>query len=60
MQGEYPLPDNVIQKFAQTGGELCKNVFLLSEEYFVSFMTIVQHTTPQASPEYSLLPMGSG
>ncbi|KAF7440558.1 hypothetical protein PC9H_000904 [Pleurotus ostreatus] len=31
MQGEYPLPDNVIQKFAQTGGELCKNVFLLSK-----------------------------
>lgn len=30
MQGEQPLPDAVIQKFAKTGGELCKNVFMLS------------------------------
>jgi hypothetical protein len=31
MQGEHPLPDIVIDKFAKTGGELCKRVFLLSE-----------------------------
>ena len=31
MQGEHPLPENVVEKFAKTGGELCKNVFLLSE-----------------------------
>lgn len=30
MQGEHPLPSNVIEKFAKTGGELCKNVFLMS------------------------------
>ncbi|KAJ7632977.1 CwfJ C-terminus 1-domain-containing protein-like protein [Roridomyces roridus] len=29
MQGDNPLSDSVIQKFAKTGGELCKNVFLL-------------------------------
>lgn len=31
MQGDQPLPDRVIEKFAKTGGELCKDVFLLSE-----------------------------
>ncbi|KAF8892429.1 CwfJ C-terminus 1-domain-containing protein-like protein [Infundibulicybe gibba] len=31
MQGEYPLPGNVIDKFANNGGEICKNVFLLSK-----------------------------
>jgi hypothetical protein len=30
MQGECPLPTVVIEKFAKTGGELCKNVFLMS------------------------------
>ena len=30
MQGERPLPTVVIEKFAKTGGELCKNVFLMS------------------------------
>lgn len=30
MQGEYPLPEEVVEKFAKTGGELCKNVFLMS------------------------------
>lgn len=30
MQGEYPLPSRVVEKFAKTGGELCKNVFLIS------------------------------
>jgi len=31
MQGEYPLPEAVVQKFAITGGELGKNVFLMCE-----------------------------
>ena len=34
MQGECPLPTVVVEKFAKTGGELCKNVFLMS-----AFMT---------------------
>ncbi|KAF9256836.1 hypothetical protein L218DRAFT_172786 [Marasmius fiardii PR-910] len=36
MQGENPLPDTVIQKFAKTGGELCKNVFLLSKSGLIT------------------------
>ncbi len=32
MQGKIPFPDSVIQKFARTGGEICKNVFVLSEK----------------------------
>lgn len=31
MQGNHPLPERIIQKFAKTGGELCKDVFLMSE-----------------------------
>ncbi|KAL1668511.1 CwfJ C-terminus 1-domain-containing protein-like protein [Schizophyllum commune] len=31
MQGDVPLPETVVAKFATTGGELCKNVFLLSK-----------------------------
>lgn len=31
MQGDQPLPERVIEKFAKTGGELCKDVILLSE-----------------------------
>ncbi|CAK5277556.1 unnamed protein product [Mycena citricolor] len=31
MQGDNPLSDAVIQKFSKNGGELCKNVFLLSK-----------------------------
>ncbi|KDR81728.1 hypothetical protein GALMADRAFT_207150 [Galerina marginata CBS 339.88] len=31
MQGEYPLPSSVVEKYAKTGGELCKNVFLMSK-----------------------------
>ena len=31
MQGKYPLPRQVIQRFSETGGELCKNVFLLGK-----------------------------
>lgn len=31
MQGENPLPDSVIEKYTKTSGELCKDVFLLSE-----------------------------
>lgn len=33
MQGEHPLPESVVEKFAKTGGELCKNVFLMSEHH---------------------------
>lgn len=29
MQGEHPLPAPVIEKFAETGGALAKDVFLL-------------------------------
>ncbi|KIK61829.1 hypothetical protein GYMLUDRAFT_42253 [Collybiopsis luxurians FD-317 M1] len=36
MQGENPLPDPVIQKFAKTGGELCKNVFLMSKSGLIT------------------------
>ncbi|KAK7040914.1 hypothetical protein VNI00_009510 [Paramarasmius palmivorus] len=36
MQGDNPLPDTVIQKFAKTGGELCKNVFLMSKSGLVT------------------------
>ena len=31
MQGEHALPAPVIEKFAKTGGQLSKNVFLLRE-----------------------------
>ncbi|KAG1803303.1 CwfJ C-terminus 1-domain-containing protein-like protein [Suillus variegatus] len=31
MQGENPLPDSVIEKYAKTSGELCKDVFLLNK-----------------------------
>lgn len=31
MQGDQPLPEKVVEKFASTGGELCKNLFLMSE-----------------------------
>ncbi|TFK30054.1 hypothetical protein FA15DRAFT_195152 [Coprinopsis marcescibilis] len=31
MQGDQPLSQRVIDKFAKTGGELCKNVFLMSK-----------------------------
>jgi hypothetical protein len=31
MQGDNPLPDSVIEKYTKTSGELCKDVFLLSE-----------------------------
>ncbi|KAF6764024.1 nuclear protein [Ephemerocybe angulata] len=31
MQGDQPLPEKVVEKFAKTGGELCKNVFLMSK-----------------------------
>ncbi|KAF9454609.1 hypothetical protein P691DRAFT_786180 [Macrolepiota fuliginosa MF-IS2] len=30
MQGRCPLPQKVIEKFSKTGGELCKNVFLMA------------------------------
>jgi hypothetical protein len=31
MQGENPLPDSVIEQYSKTGGELCKDVFLLNK-----------------------------
>jgi hypothetical protein len=31
MQGNHPLPERVIEKFARTGGELCQDVFLLGK-----------------------------
>ncbi len=31
MQGEIPLPEIVVQRFAKTGGELCRGLFLLSK-----------------------------
>ncbi|KAJ6618849.1 hypothetical protein B0H10DRAFT_1216880 [Mycena sp. CBHHK59/15] len=36
MQGDNPLPDAVIQKFVKTGGELCKNVFLMNKSGIVT------------------------
>ncbi|TFK42465.1 CwfJ C-terminus 1-domain-containing protein-like protein, partial [Crucibulum laeve] len=36
MQGEHPLPEKVVDKFAKTGGELCKNVFLMSKSGIVT------------------------
>lgn len=30
MQGDQPLPEVVLEKFRKTSGELCKNLFLLS------------------------------
>ncbi|KAJ7709435.1 CwfJ C-terminus 1-domain-containing protein-like protein [Mycena rosella] len=36
MQGDNPLSDAVIQKFAKTGGELCKNVFLLNKSGIIT------------------------
>ncbi|PFH54248.1 hypothetical protein AMATHDRAFT_53131, partial [Amanita thiersii Skay4041] len=36
MQGELPLPEIVVQKFAKTGGQLCKNLFLLSKSGIVT------------------------
>ncbi|KAF5380851.1 hypothetical protein D9615_004106 [Tricholomella constricta] len=36
MQGEYPLPEKVIERFAKTGGELCKKVFLLSKSGIIT------------------------
>ncbi|RDB21197.1 Zinc finger CCCH domain-containing protein 59 [Hypsizygus marmoreus] len=36
MQGEYPLPETVIAKFAKNGGELCKNVFLMNKSGIIT------------------------
>ncbi|KAF7322411.1 Nuclear protein [Mycena chlorophos] len=36
MQGDNPLSDAVIQQFAKTQGELCKNVFLLSKSGMIT------------------------
>lgn len=39
MQGKFPLPMRIVEKYAKTGGELCKNVFLLGEHSFTALMT---------------------
>jgi hypothetical protein len=44
MPGEHPLPDAVIEKYMQTGGELCKNVFLLSMFSTSKSSSILTHT----------------
>ncbi|KAI0310186.1 nuclear protein [Amylostereum chailletii] len=31
MQGEHPLPQAIVDKYAKTSGEICTNVFLLSK-----------------------------
>jgi hypothetical protein len=36
MQGEYPLPERVIEQFSKANGELCSNVFLLSKSAVVT------------------------
>ncbi|KAF5330347.1 hypothetical protein D9619_005485 [Psilocybe cf. subviscida] len=36
MQGEQPLPKRVVEKFAKTGGELAKNVFMLTKSGIVT------------------------
>ncbi|KAF8896981.1 CwfJ C-terminus 1-domain-containing protein-like protein [Mucidula mucida] len=36
MQGKIPFPHSVIQKFARTGGEICKNVFMLSKSGLIT------------------------
>ncbi|KAG5354069.1 hypothetical protein C0989_009767 [Termitomyces sp. Mn162] len=36
MQGEQPLPEKVVEKFAKDGGELCKKVFLLSKSGIIT------------------------
>ncbi|KAF7337976.1 Nuclear protein [Mycena venus] len=35
-KGDNPLSDAVIQKFAKTGGELCKNVFLMNKSGIIT------------------------
>ncbi|GLB34795.1 putative zinc knuckle [Lyophyllum shimeji] len=36
MQGECPLPEKVVERFAKNGGELCKKVFLLSKSGIIT------------------------
>ncbi|KAF8447777.1 CwfJ C-terminus 1-domain-containing protein-like protein [Boletus edulis BED1] len=36
MQGHNPLPESVIEQYARTGGQLCKDVFLLNKSGIVS------------------------
>ncbi|KAG6376305.1 CwfJ C-terminus 1-domain-containing protein-like protein [Boletus reticuloceps] len=36
MQGHNPLPESVIDQYARTGGQLCKDVFLLNKSGIVS------------------------
>uniref|UniRef100_A0A8H7Y5J6 CCHC-type domain-containing protein n=1 Tax=Psilocybe cubensis TaxID=181762 RepID=A0A8H7Y5J6_PSICU len=43
MQGDQPLPAKVVEKFAKTGGELCKNVFLMSMFSSFPFFVSIEH-----------------
>ncbi|KAG6898272.1 hypothetical protein C0992_000717 [Termitomyces sp. T32_za158] len=36
MQGDHPLPEKVVEKFAKDGGELCERVFLLSKSGIIT------------------------
>ncbi|KAG5637761.1 hypothetical protein H0H81_003328 [Sphagnurus paluster] len=36
MQGEHPLPEKVVERFAKNGGEICKKVFLLSKSGIIT------------------------
>ena len=64
MQGEHPLPKRVVEKFAKTGGELGKNIFLMSA--FVScnctFETasVINRRIRQANPVLSPLRVAFG
>ena len=41
MQGEHPLPQPVIEKFAKTGGQLSKNVYLLRQSLNVPLAGLI-------------------
>jgi len=36
MQGDHPIPERIIEKFAKTGGELCRDVFLLGKSGIIT------------------------
>lgn len=58
MQGEHPLPDSVIAKFAKSSGELCKNVFLMSE--LTSFIKSCQLICKSRSGKSGIITTASG
>lgn len=49
MQGDSPVPDAAIQKFAKTGGQLAKNVFMLSNVV----LSRLERATDRVSPAKS-------